>query len=49
MKREWKIRISWLILGLLIGSIPMCSRWLTVDNCLDEGGRWNEEKKECEF
>lgn len=25
------------------------TRYLTVDSCLDRGGRWNYEKSDCEF
>lgn len=49
MRREWKIRIGWLIMGIVLGSLPHCSRWFEIDTCLDRGGRWNYQTNQCEF
>ncbi|MGE0755254.1 MAG: hypothetical protein AB7L92_08870 [Alphaproteobacteria bacterium] len=49
MRREWKIRIGWLFMGLALGSIPSCVTFWEVDSCLDQGGRWNYQLEQCEF
>ena len=43
----------YLILGagvvLLLAVILLLKDYLTVDKCLDAGGRWNQALKRCEF
>lgn len=47
IRREWKIRIVWLLLGLALGSIPQCSTFWDTDRCLDNGGRWDDATQSC--
>lgn len=45
-------RLIILIIGLLlilIWAYPKIEQFFKVDNCLDKGGKWNYETKECEF
>jgi hypothetical protein len=47
-------RVIILTIGLLliltgIWAYPKIDQFFKVDSCLDKGGRWNYETKECEF
>jgi hypothetical protein len=45
-----KKRIAWI--ALVVAAILLMAWWgwgqLTIDGCLDSGGRWNYELGECE-
>lgn len=34
---------------LVVGGSFWCSHEAAIDGCLDRGGRWNAEQRECEF
>ena len=38
-----------LIISLLIAAAWIARDYLTVDKCLDQGGRWNGTSRECEM
>ena len=44
-----KALIVALIISLLIAVAWIARDYLTVDRCLDQGGRWNETSHECEM
>jgi hypothetical protein len=40
--------VATLLAILWLFGIPVASRWLTIDRCLDAGGRWNDTTAACE-
>jgi hypothetical protein len=44
-----RIAVALVIAGLAIAFAVWAKGCLDVDRCLDGGGRWNYEHKECEY
>ena len=49
MKRKYKFILLLLVIVGLLASVPWFRKQLAIDSCLDSGGRWNYEKKVCEY
>jgi hypothetical protein len=40
--------VAALLAILWLFGVPLASRWLAIDRCLDTGGRWNQTTGTCE-
>lgn len=49
MNRRLSIALAVVLLLLLVLAVPSCGRWWRIDQCLDAGGRWNDEQDVCEY
>jgi len=47
-KETRKVLLAFLGAGALVAGALCGSRWLQIDRCLDNGGRWNYEVRRCE-
>jgi hypothetical protein len=45
--RKWIITVIW-VLGVIL-SVVWFQGQIEIDSCLDNGGRWNYEQKNCEY
>lgn len=50
----WKSKVGIIALFIVIMLFviwiyPKAVRFVKIDDCLDKGGRWNNETEECEF
>jgi hypothetical protein len=46
--RRWPVLLACLVIILIAIWFLWTSEWLTIDACLDSGGRWNYQAKACE-
>lgn len=46
-----RIKVKWtigLLIGLCIFATPHISKFLEIDSCIDQGGKWNKKYHRCE-
>ena len=49
MNRRLSMSLAVVLLLLLVLAVAYCGRWWRIDQCLDAGGRWNDEQDVCEY